>query len=145
MERIKIKLPEHFAFAASIAIRVTDLNYGGHVGNDGFLTLVHEARQQYLVHHGLTEMGFEGASLIITDAVIEFKRELNYGDNIKIHVVANGFEKYGFDIFYKIEIIKSNETILAGKAKTGLFCYDYANKKLVPVPEKAKEKLNTGL
>jgi len=34
MARIKILLPEHFSFSCSIPIRITDLNYGNHVGND---------------------------------------------------------------------------------------------------------------
>jgi acyl-CoA thioesterase FadM len=145
MERIKIKLPEHFNFSAKIPIRITDLNYAGHVGNDTFLALVHEARQQFLLHHGYTELQFEGCGLIMTDAAIEFKKELNYGEIIKIAVAATGFDKYGFDIFYKLDIVKGDGLVLAGKAKTGMLCYDYANKKLVPVPEKARQKLNGGV
>ena len=56
---------------------------------------------------------------------IEFKKELNYGDEVKISVAASGFDKYGFDIFYKLEIINEENLILAGKAKTGMLCYDY--------------------
>lgn len=144
MERIKLNLPEAFSFSTNIAIRVTDLNYGGHVGNDSFLSLIHEARQQFLIHHGYTEFNFAGAGLIMTDAAIEFKREMNYGDVIKISVAANGFDKYGFDLFYKMEIIKSGEHILAGKAKTGMQCYDYTNKKIARVPEEAKAKISPG-
>jgi len=36
MQRIKIDLPEFFSFTTPIKIRITDLNYGGHVGNDVF-------------------------------------------------------------------------------------------------------------
>jgi acyl-CoA thioester hydrolase len=141
MERIKINLPEHFNFSANIKIRITDLNYGGHVGNDSFLSLIHEARQQFLDHFGYTELEIENVSLIMADASIEFKKELNYGDEVKISVATNGWDKYGFDIFYKIEIINNEELILAGKAKTGMLCYDYNNKKLMPVPENVKTTL----
>lgn len=142
MERIKIKLPDHFNFSTIIQIRITDLNYGGHVGNDSFLTLIHEARQQYLNYHGYSELDLENTSLIMSDAAIEFKKELDYGNKLKISVVASGFEKYMFDIFYKLEIINGNELILAGKAKTGMLCYDYQNKKIKAVPEAAKIKLS---
>jgi len=142
MERIKINLPEQFKFSTTIAIRVTDLNYGGHVGNDVFLSLIQEARQQFLLHHGYAELQFDGYGLIMNDAAVEYKKELNYGDNLKIHVAATGFDKFGFDLFYKLEIIKGEETTLAGKAKTGMLCYDYTNKKLARVPENAKEKLS---
>lgn len=136
MERIKINLPEVFNFSTNIKIRITDLNYGGHVGNDSFLSLVHEARQQFLYHFGYSELKIENASLIMADAQIEFKKELSYGDEVKIAVAATGFDKFGFDLFYKLEIITIETLILAGKAKTGMLCYDYQNKKIMSVPEK---------
>ena len=141
MERIKINLPKSFHFSTIIKIRITDLNYGGHVGNDSFLSLIHEARQQFLNHFGYSELKIENVSLIMADATIEFKKELNYSDEIKISVTASGFDKYGFDIFYQLEIINNENLILAGKAKTGMLCYDYQNKKLMSVPEEAKNKL----
>ncbi|HEX5151273.1 MAG TPA: thioesterase family protein [Parafilimonas sp.] len=141
MERIKIKLPLHFNFSTIIKIRITDLNYGGHVGNDSFLTLMHEAREQFLNHFGYTELKLENVSLIMADAAIEFKKELNYGDEIKISVTANNFDKYGFDIFYRLDMLADENAVLAGKAKTGMLCYDYVNKKLMPVPGKLKDAL----
>jgi len=142
MERIKINLPQTFHFSTIIKIRITDLNYGGHVGNDSFLSLIHEARQQFLNYFGYSELEFENVSIIMADAAIEFKRELNYGDEIRISVAASGFNKFGFDIFYKIEIINNKDFILAGKAKTGMLCYDYQAKKIMTVPEEAKIKLS---
>ena len=141
MERIKINLPESFHFSTVIKIRITDLNYGGHVGNDGFLSLIHEARQQFLIHFGYSELQFENVSLIMADAAIEFKRELDYKDEVKISVAASGFDKFAFDIFYKLEIINGENSVLAGKAKTGMACYDYQKKKLMAVPAEAKNKL----
>ncbi|SFP98591.1 acyl-CoA thioesterase [Parafilimonas terrae] len=141
MERIKISLPDNFKFSTVIKVRITDLNYGGHVGNDSFLALVHEARMQFLNNFGYSELKLENTSLIMFDAAIEFKKELNYGDEVKISVAANGFDTRGFDIFYKMEIINRDAPVLAAKAKTGMLCYDYNNKKLTGVPEKVKETL----
>jgi acyl-CoA thioester hydrolase len=138
MDRIKLTLPESFSFSTTIKIRITDLNYGGHVGNDVFLSLIQEARQQFLNHHGYGELQFEGVGLIMTDAVIEFKKELNYGDEVTISVTATGFDRLGFDLYYKLEINNS----LAGKAKTGMLCYDYDTKKVAAVPKAAKLKLS---
>ena len=141
MERIKINLPDNFKFSTILKIRITDLNYGGHVGNDSFLSLIHEARMQFLNNFGYSELNLEGTSLIMFDAAIEFKNELNYGNEVKISVAANGFNTRGFDIFYKLEIINNNGYTLAAKAKTGMLCYDYTNKKLTGLPQKVKEVL----
>lgn len=143
MNRVKIDLPPSFPFSTKIRIRITDLNYGGHVGNDTFLSLIHEARQQFLKFYGYAELDFEGVGLIMADAMIEFKAELNFGDEVEIHVTATDFTRLGFDLYYKLEIFNAAGNFLAGKAKTGMLCYDYTAKKIVAVPEKAKERLST--
>ncbi|WP_018611042.1 acyl-CoA thioesterase [Segetibacter koreensis] len=145
MERIKVSLSGNYAFSTIIAIRITDVNYGGHVGNDVFLSLVHEARLQFLQHYGYTELNFGGTGLIMADAGIEFKRELVYKDEVKISVTATGFDKLGFDILYLMEVKEGDKWITAGKVKTGMACYDYAAKKRVPVPKEAIEKLTANM
>lgn len=143
MERIKINLPEIFTFSTTIKIRITDLNYGGHVGNDSFLSLVHEARLQFLQSKDFSEMNVLGVSLIMADASIEFKKEMVYGDSVKISVAATNFDRIGFDIFYLLEVVKEGVSITTGKAKTGMMCFDYANKKKASIPLEAIEKLQS--
>jgi acyl-CoA thioester hydrolase len=137
MSRIRIQLPENFSFSTTILIRITDLNYGGHVGNDTVLSLIHEARVQYLRSFGYGEMNFEGAGMIMIDAGIEFRSELFYGDKLKAFVVATEFSRAGFNFYYKL---MKDETVVA-VAKTGMVCYDYEKKKVVSVPAAAVEKL----
>jgi acyl-CoA thioester hydrolase len=138
MARIKIELPASFSFTALIPVRITDVNYGGHVGNDTILTLVHEARMQFLKAIGFTELEFAGVGLIMSDAAIEFKAESFYGDILEVSVTAAGFSRVGFDLYYKIE--KPGPVIVA-TAKTGMICYDYDRKKVVGLPAIAKTKL----
>lgn len=141
MERIKILLPETFSFSTTIPVRITDINYGNHLGNDTFLSLIHEARMQFFGQYGYTELQFAGVGLIMADVAIEFKQEVLYGDAVTIFVTANGFDKLGFDIFYKIIVAKNGIEVLAGKAKTGMICFDYALKKKVAIPQEALEKM----
>lgn len=139
MSRIKIQLPEVFSFSTSIAVRITDLNYGGHVGNDTILSLIHEARVKFLQQFGYTELTFEDVSLIMSDAGIEFRSELFYGDIVTAYVTATDFTRAGFDIYYKL--ITEKEGKIVALAKTGMICYNYQNKKVASVPAAAKEKL----
>jgi acyl-CoA thioester hydrolase len=138
MSRIKIELPEQFHFSTDIIIRITDLNYGGHVGNDTVFSLLHESRMRYLQHHGLSELGFEGVSLIMADAGVEFKSELFYGDVVRAFVIATDFTKIGFNIFYKL--IRVPDEAIVTIAKTAMICYDYNKKKIVSLPEAARLK-----
>jgi acyl-CoA thioester hydrolase len=141
MARIKIDLPEQFSFSTSIPVRITDLNYGNHVGNDAVLAIIHEARMQFLKNFGYTEMDFAGAGMIMSDVAIEFKNELFYGDIVIASVTATGFSKAGFDIYYKLEKSLGGKNILAAAAKTGMVCFDYTKKKIVAIPEEARQKL----
>jgi acyl-CoA thioester hydrolase len=141
MARIKLDMPEKFVFQTKIAVRITDLNYGGHVGNDTVLSLIHEARMQFLQHAGYTELNMAGAGLIMGDVAIEFKGELFYGDSVLVSVVANDFSRVGFDIFYLLEKTVDNKSKLVAAAKTGMVCYDYSLKKIMGVPPGAKEQL----
>ena len=132
MNRARLDLPKEFNYHVSIPIRITDINYGGHVGNDTVLTLLHEARMKFLHHHNFSEMDFGGVGLIMRDVTIEFKKELFYGDTVCVYVTASNFSRAGFDVFYKM--VKTEEEIQVAIAKTGMICYDYKMKKIVSVP-----------
>jgi acyl-CoA thioester hydrolase len=137
MARIRIDLPEPFTFSTRISIRITDLNYGNHVGNDTVLSLIHEARVQFLKHYGYAELQLEGVGLIMSDAGIEFRSELFYGDIVTAFVKTGEFSRSGFDLYYKL---MKDDSIVA-IAKTGMVCYNYDTKKVVSVPSAVKEKL----
>ena len=145
MARIRIDLPEHFPFNTSLPVRITDLNYGGHVGNDKVLSLIHEARVQYLRQLGYSEFAFAGAGLIMADAGIEFKNELFYGDTVIVSVACANYSKVSFEIFYKLEKVSGNgtpaKTIRVATAKTTMACYDYSNKKIISIPPEALLKI----
>lgn len=139
MSRIKLQMPDAFSFTTEIKVRISDINYGNHVGNDAVLSLIHEARVQYLAHHGFSELQCAGVGLIMSDAGIEFKKEIFYGDVINASVTAVNFSSIGFDLYYKLE----TQNKAAVLAKTGMICYDYEKKKITQVPEVVREKLAT--
>ena len=142
MARIKIDPPAAFHFSAKIPVRITDLNYGSHVGNDAILSIIHEARMQFLAYHGYTEMQFAGVGMIMSDVGIEFKSELFYGDTVIASVMAAEFSKVGFELYYLLEKESRGKKTTVALAKTGMICYDYEKKKIAALPEEAKGKLN---
>ncbi len=142
MERVKVNIPESFSFKTKIPIRITDVNYGGHVGNDSFLAMIQEARLQFYKHHGYSEINVEGMGTIMVDVAIEYKLELFYGDEIEIAVTVENIARNGFDIFYLIEKITESGRQIAAKAKTGILCFDYTARKVVPMPQNAIDKFS---
>ncbi|HWB91968.1 MAG TPA: thioesterase family protein [Puia sp.] len=148
MPRTKLVLPEHFSFATQIPVRITDLNYGGHVGNDSVLSIIHEIRVQFLGHHGYKELDLAGVGLIMADVTIEFRSELFYGDVLKASVAACEFSRVGFDLYYKLEKQAPSASpdapakwLPVTNARTGMVCYDYKLKKIAAVPKEVMNKL----
>ncbi|MEO5999050.1 MAG: thioesterase family protein [Chitinophagaceae bacterium] len=142
MARIKIDIPGSFSFRTTIPIRITDINYGGHVGNDTILSLLHEGRVQFLNHFGYQELNIDGMGLIMSDVAIDFKKEAFYGDHLNIFISAGEFTKVTFELYYKLETEVGEKTVVIAVAKTSMVCYDYSNKKITSLPHGIKEKLS---
>ena len=138
MARIKIDIPEKIIGKFIIPVRIADINYGNHVGNDAFVSIIHEARMQWLNQYGYTELKIEGIGLIMSDLAIEFKNESFYGDTVEVKIGAGEISRVGFELYYQLFAIRNNETILLANAKTGMVCYDYDAKKVAAIPEKLK-------
>jgi len=144
MARIKINLPGKFPFSTNIPIRITDINFGGHVGNDTILSIVHEARAKFFTHCGYTELNFAGVGTIMSDVAIEYKDQIYYGDEIIASVAVGEITKVAFDLFYKLEKSSANgKSVPVAFAKTWMVCYDYEQKKVVAIPEEAIKKITS--
>ena len=138
MARIKIDIPEKVMATCLIPVRIADINYGNHVGNDAFVSIIHEARIQWLKKYNYTELKIEGIGLIMSDLAIEFKSESFYGDMIEVKFGAGEISRVGFELYYRLFAKRNDENILLANAKTGMVCYDYAAKKVAPIPENLK-------
>ena len=142
MARVKLELPDRFTFYTELTVRITDLNYGGHLGNADTLVLIHEARVQFLNSLGYSEIDVEGYGTIMLDAVIQFKSQAFAGDVLVVEVAAGDFSRIGCDIFYRLT---NKETgVVVAVAKTGVSVFDYKNQKRVSPPAAFVEKLKQG-
>ncbi len=136
MARIKIEIPEKVIGIFIIPVRIADINYGNHVGNDAFVSIIHEARMQWLKQFDYTELKIEGIGLIMSDLVLEFKNESFYGDIVEVKLGAADISRVSFDLYYQLFAKRNNENILLANAKTGIVCFDYDKKKVAAIPEK---------
>ncbi len=141
MSSLKSQLPEQFSFQCTIPLRITDLNYGGHVGNDRVMALLQEARVQFLATKGYSELQLDQAGMILTKAQFELRCELHYGYPLIAFVQVGNFTSKGFDLFYKLETTIEGRPTLAVLALTTMVCYDYEMKKVVALSESARQKL----
>ena len=140
MPRIKLLLPKKFHFNTELSLRIYDMNYGAHMGNDSVLSIVHEARVRFLASLKLKEKDFYGNSLLMADSAIVYKKEAFYGDVLNIQVSVSECYSYGFELFYLIKN-KKNDLEIA-RVKTGMVCYDHVNKKIKKLPIKFSTHFN---
>lgn len=141
MARVKVVLPDTFSFTTELPVRITDLNYGGHLGNDALLGILHEARVHFLRSMGVpndydpvTKLG-----LIMVDVAVEYKGEAFHGDTLRVQIAAAEPNKYGFDVVYHVHNQAGKEI---ARAKTGMLCFDYNTRKLRLLPARLAAQLN---
>ena len=131
MARVKFEVQGREVFRTRLRVRVDDVNYGGHLGNDSVLTLCHEARIRFLGENGQSEMNLFGKAIIMTDAIILYRAEGNMGDDIEITLYLDDIGSRGFDLYYLLEC---GDREIA-RVKTGIAFFDYRQRRIVPCPE----------
>ena len=144
MARIKIDFPDNIIASIKLKVRIGDINYGNHVGNDAFVSLIHEARLQWLLQNNFSEINAGGTGLIMADLGIEFKKEAYYGEEILIEIGTGEIARVSFELYYQLSTERNQEKVLLAKAKTGMVCYNYDLKKTVSVPESLQVILQAG-
>ncbi len=140
MGRVKLPLPEKFHFVTEMPLRIGDINYGGHLGNDSVLSLAHEARLRFLATMGYSELDVAGAGLIMTDAIVVYKGQGTYGMTMEIKVAADDLQLSGFDMLFLITDQATGREI--ARVKTGMAFFSYERQRPVKTPEEFAAKIN---
>lgn len=129
MPRVEIDLPESWRFSTELPIRVADLNYGNHLGNDRVLSLAQEVRVQWLEGHGLGELDVGGAGIILADAAVVYRAEGKLGMVLRAELGVGEVRTRSVELLHRFTDLASGQEI--ARVKTGLLCFDYAARKVV--------------
>lgn len=140
MGRVRLELPAQLPWSTELRVRVTDLNYGGHLGNDALLGLIHEARARFLQTLGYSELDVEGLGIVIADAVLVYRSEAFFGETLRIRIAPAGYNRYGCDLFYRVETAEEKVREVA-RVKTGTVFFDYDSRKPCAMPAAFKTRL----
>ncbi len=124
-------------FTTTLTVRIDDINYGGHMGNDKFLAFAQQARVEWLAAHNLTELNCFGVGLILVEARVRYKAECFLGNQIEITVTTSDWTTRGFTFQYLFRNITTGKT--AAEISTQMLMYDYQAKRVSVVPEDLKQ------
>lgn len=133
MPRLKIDLPSSFPFKTEIAVRVGDVNYGGHLGNDSLLTLLHEARLLFLASKGMSELDAGGVGMTMVSAGLSFKAEAFRGDLLEIEAAVTEIGSAGFELAYKAT--RKADAKEVARAFSSMAFFDYAKRRVAKTPQ----------
>lgn len=136
MARIKINPPEKFDFSTDISLRISDINYGGHLGHDSILSIAHEARVRFFTSNGFTELNAFGPAIVLSDAAIYYRSEGFYGDVVTVEIAVCDYVKYGCDLVYRMTNRESGKEVAI--LKTGIVFIYYDKHEVAHVPEEFK-------
>lgn len=137
--RVKLKNCDQYIFTTEVKTRITDLNYGGHIGNEMMLIFAQQARVDLLNSLGYGELTLAGKGIIMTDAAVVYKSEAHAGDVLRIEVAIDDLTSIGFDLHYKITNKQTNREV--ARVKTGILCFDYDEKKIASIPQEVMDKI----
>jgi acyl-CoA thioester hydrolase len=124
---------------ARIEVRVGDINYGGHMGNDKALLVFHDARIAFLESLGFNEKNIGGPAIIMRDAHVNFRKEVFLHDILTVDVGIDEVTLTSFNITYTVK--RENDDVVVFLGSTGLVAFDYETRKVVKVPEAFLQKI----
>jgi acyl-CoA thioesterase FadM len=143
MGRVEVPLPDVFPFRTEIPIRIGDLNYGNHLGNDAVLAIAQEARARFLRGYGWSELAVEGGvGILVVDAAIVYRAQGRYGMTLRVELAFAHVRSRGCDVLYRLTDAASAEVI--ARVKTGVVFFDHAAQKVARMPEAFRDVIGAG-
>ncbi len=135
MKRVRVELPakEKFIFTTEIVPRISDINYGNHLGHDRLVSLLHEARVRFLAQHGFSEMDAGGASLILADLAVVYRAEVKHGQTLAVAIALDDASGSGLNFYYKVT--RKDDAREVARAVTGIVFFDYQKKRVTRMPK----------
>ena len=121
-------------FRVRYTVRIGDISYGGHLGNDKYLLLFHDARLAYLAGLGASEKDIGGGTgLIMSEAHVRFQAEVFLGDELEVSVLPRDVQASRFTLDY--QVTRVGDGTAAAEGYTTLVAFDYGKRRVTRLPE----------
>lgn len=141
MARIKLSFPDDvFCFETRMPVRITDINGANHLGNDALISMLSEARAQFLVTYGVQEADQNGVGIIVTDLATMYQSESFFPEMLRFEVGLMDFNKYGGDFVFRVSKADSGQPVAL--AKYGFVFFNYQRKAVEPMPESFRSRFS---
>lgn len=132
MINFKIPAITKIVFSTTIDVRISDINYGNHLGHDALISILHEARMRLLKQNNYTELNIHGLVVLMKNLYVNYLGEAFYSDDLVINIGVNGFRKTSVDLLYDVSEKNSGKKIAT--ALTTMIFFDYQQRKIAEIP-----------
>ena len=135
MDKHDFKLPESIVwhFSTVLRVRISDINFAGHLAHDRVVSLLHEARARLFQSHDWTELNVAGASIIVADLHVRYLHEAFFGEELRIDIAIINLRNRSCDIIYRVSRPADGITLV--EASTGVVFFDYTTRKSTAIPD----------
>ncbi|MBZ5488003.1 acyl-CoA thioesterase [Halomonas aquamarina] len=141
MERVKLDFPaEAIIHRHPLTVRVTDMNYGRHLGHDALVSLLHEARVQAFAALGLAEWDMAGYPSIVADLAVQYQSEARFPDALIIETAVPAPMGKALTVYQRL-VQRDGERVVA-TARVNQLLIDLTTGKPVTVPEPVRQALS---
>jgi len=123
----------HYPFSVEISVRITDINYGGHLGHMAVVGIFHQARLLFLNEYNIDEMNVEGNGVILLNSSYAFKNQAFLNDQLIVRVGIGTYSKTRFNFLYQASDKETGKLIVSGQEETTFF--NYIKGKLSKIPK----------
>lgn len=141
MSRVRLEFPENaILHRHSLSVRITDMNYGRHLGHDALVSLLHEARTQMLVSRGLREWDLDGYPSVVADLAIQYQGEAAWPDTLVVETAIPPVEGKSLCVYHRV--LREHDQRPVATARLNLVLIDAAVGKPVAVPKSVQAALS---
>ena len=113
-----------------LTVRIGDINYGGHLGHDRLITLLHQARIELLHALGATETDCFGAGLIMRHLTCDYRGEAFLNDTLDIAMRVDNLRNAAYTLQYSVTC----QGRPIATAAVEMVAFDYQARKITALP-----------
>ena len=126
-----------FPFSTIMPVRITDINYGMHLGHIATAGIFHNARVLFMTTNGFEDMNIDGVGLILLNSQYSFKSEATFNTNLLVNVAVDNISKLKFNFIY--QALNHNTGVVISEGREEFSCFDYTKRKITRIPARFLE------
>ncbi|GHE20701.1 acyl-CoA thioesterase [Halomonas urumqiensis] len=140
MERVRLEFPEaRRVHRHPLSVRVSDMNYGGHLGHDALLSLMHEGRKHALAALGFDEWNLAGYPSVVADLAVTYQSEARWPDALVVETAIPVPQGRAICIYHRL--LKADDDRVVATARLNLVLVDTSSGRPVSVPEPVRQAI----